>query len=934
MNRHSGGFSAVAILLTLSAGLISAAGHGGSAVVNPTRSGTAVPSPRLISALSFGPAVMVTNTTDAGPGSLRQAIVDANLNPGPDSIAFAIPTTDPGYNPAIGIWTIKPLTPFPSISNDGTLVDGLSQKWASGDSNPAGPEIQIDGSLAGVYPDGIVLKSSWNQVRGLAINRFGGNAIKILGPGISANLIVNCYLGVSPDAKSKAGNGESGVWVYESSWNAIGWPDTTLGNIIGGNGMAGVTFAGSSTQFNLVSVNCIGTDTTHTRDLGNDSDGIFFFDGASDNAVTGFDFPHHVVIRNNKGAGIRVSGSATGRNFLGAGSITHNDRPGILLEDNGNANMPAPTVTEADAVHVAGMAEPNAMVLLYRDPEDEGEEYFATTYSDWYGNFSWSGSVQGPYVTAVAVDTMAGTSINNTSMFSAPFSLTGVYVVRTTADSGNGSLRLAITCINTHKGPDTIRFAIPPIDPGYNSLTGTWTITPRSPLQYVSDGPLVIDGFSQSTSLGYDANPLGPEIELDGSLAGPYMGISIAASGVDVLGMAINRFERDGIVYVSADGGHVAGCYIGTDPTGSTAAANTNGVTLHDQTRHVVIGADGPLYPGNLISGNYNGIFIRDSSSNNAVRGNIIGLDRTGSVKLGNNFTAISVMASPDNTILGNLVGGNRDGIMIYGQARRNRVEGNWIGCDTLGTTDLGQAFTGISILNSEQNTIRANNVAFSGTVGILVDGSPSLHNSITRNRIWSNKGLGIDNTNGGNAEYAVPSILSKTGLLVSGKTAALDSVELFADDGTQGAVFLGATKADAGGNWTVSLVSAPPFSHLTATARDKDGNTSEFSLPLTVTSAGQSTTCDVPKEFGLEQNYPNPFNPATEIRYQVPVGGGVRLVVYDLLGREVATLVDEWKEAGYYPVMFDARNQASGVYLYRMTAGTFVAVKRMAVVK
>lgn len=90
----------------------------------------------------------------------------------------------------------------------------------------------------------------------------------------------------------------------------------------------------------------------------------------------------------------------------------------------------------------------------------------------------------------------------------------------------------------------------------------------------------------------------------------------------------------------------------------------------------------------------------------------------------------------------------------------------------------------------------------------------------------------------------------------------------------------------------------------------------------------------NLPATFDLSQNFPNPFNPATMIRYQLPVASSVRLVVYDLLGREVAELVNAEQEAGYYEVQFRADQLASGVYLYRMEAGPYTAVKKVVVMK
>ena len=94
-----------------------------------------------------------------------------------------------------------------------------------------------------------------------------------------------------------------------------------------------------------------------------------------------------------------------------------------------------------------------------------------------------------------------------------------------------------------------------------------------------------------------------------------------------------------------------------------------------------------------------------------------------------------------------------------------------------------------------------------------------------------------------------------------------------------------------------------------------------------------------VPAKFELEQNYPNPFNPVTRIKYSIPQDvrhekQDVRLIIYDVLGRSVMTLVNEQKEAGVYEVEFNASSLASGIYYYRFTAGYFVDVKKMVLLK
>ncbi len=88
------------------------------------------------------------------------------------------------------------------------------------------------------------------------------------------------------------------------------------------------------------------------------------------------------------------------------------------------------------------------------------------------------------------------------------------------------------------------------------------------------------------------------------------------------------------------------------------------------------------------------------------------------------------------------------------------------------------------------------------------------------------------------------------------------------------------------------------------------------------------------PKNFTLSQNYPNPFNPSTTISYSLPQSGFVKLNVYDALGREIATLVNEKQQSGNYSVQFNAENLSSGVYFYKLSAGNFIAVKKMMILK
>lgn len=99
------------------------------------------------------------------------------------------------------------------------------------------------------------------------------------------------------------------------------------------------------------------------------------------------------------------------------------------------------------------------------------------------------------------------------------------------------------------------------------------------------------------------------------------------------------------------------------------------------------------------------------------------------------------------------------------------------------------------------------------------------------------------------------------------------------------------------------------------------------------VTSAEEAPE-ETPAVYSLAQNYPNPFNPSTVIQYSLPEASDVTLAVYDMLGREVASLVDGQKSAGSYEVSFSAGNLSSGIYFYRLNTGNFTKIRSMTFVK
>ncbi len=113
-------------------------------------------------------------------------------------------------------------------------------------------------------------------------------------------------------------------------------------------------------------------------------------------------------------------------------------------------------------------------------------------------------------------------------------------------------------------------------------------------------------------------------------------------------------------------------------------------------------------------------------------------------------------------------------------------------------------------------------------------------------------------------------------------------------------------------------------------TGSSYDFATVKYSQTMGITNI----TSEIPNTFSLSQNYPNPFNPTTNITFSIPKSESVKLIVYDILGKEVAVLLNENLNAGTYNIDFDGSNLASGVYLYQLQSGESSEIKKMNLIK
>jgi CSLREA domain-containing protein len=362
------------------------------------------------------PALMVNTTDDMDDGtcdathcSLREAIQAANANPGPDTVAFNIPPTDSGYDALLGVWTIRPLTTYPL--SEGVALDGATQTANRGDTNPLGPEIELDGSLVdGTSGWGFQIGTANNVIRGLTMNRFREGAIRLFGQGAANNHIVGNYLGTDPTGTQDRGNGW-GIYIFWGAHdNTIGGTEPEGRNLISGNDQGGIGLFSVGADDNRIVGNLIGTDAQGSEALGNTNDGISIAFGAQRNVIG----PGNVLAFNGRD-GVRVSGSDSLSNTVTANSIHNNGDRGINNVDGGNLELSSPVITAVSVAQVSGTACSGCTVEVFSDDEDEGRIFEGSTVADGSGHWSLHVSPTGPNVTATATD-----AAGNTSEFSAP----------------------------------------------------------------------------------------------------------------------------------------------------------------------------------------------------------------------------------------------------------------------------------------------------------------------------------------------------------------------------------------------------------------------------------------------------------------------------------------------------------------------------------
>jgi titin len=596
---------------------------------------------------------MVTTASDSGPGSLRQAILDANASagPGPNVVQFSIGT---------GPQTIGVATSLPTITSTGLTIDGTTQPGFSGT-----PLITLNGASAGSSANGLVLGAGDDAVLDLAINGFGGDGILLNGAGATHDLVAGNNIGTNASGTTALANGD-GVVLNGATGNTLGGTTAGARNVISGNTRYGIDLGGTATTGNLVEGNLVGLTAAGSSALGN-AVGVFI--EGPNNTVGGLTAAARNVISGNRGNGLQIDlAAATGNlvegNFIGTdttGAVgLGNLSIGVFIH-NASSNTVGGSVAGAGNV-ISGnvssgvqIAPAVGMVLTTGD----------TVQGNLIGTDASGSRAIGNAGSGVSIQNAQGTTVGGTTA--------GARNVI----SGNGNSGISIS------GPAA----------AFNAVQGNYVGTDVTGAMPVGN---TFDGVSLA----------GPSNTVGGTAAGAGNVISgNGASGVALNGpMAMSNAVLGNRIGTNATGSGALGntfdgVVITSAPSNSIGAPGAGGGNVISGNGDNGIDLRGP------------------GSSGNVIVGNLIGTDATGGNPLGNVGSGILLQLGASSNSIGNPTtsAGNQisanlgAGVFLRGSTVTNNfVGGNTLGGRTRRERRLGNV-VGLARLNSFGNRIGRN---------------------------------------------------------------------------------------------------------------------------------------------------------------------------------------------------------------------------------
>lgn len=621
----------------------------------------------------------VTTVADSGPGSLRQAILDVNrgvCSPvEPCRIVFAIP----GPVPQPGWFTIAPQSPLPVIDRSPLEIDGNSQQAITGDTNPLGPEIELDGMNAG-NRSGLKAWATYSlAIQGLAINRFQGHGI-FVDSGTNTRISGN-YVGIDPTGMLAKPNGLDGIALRNAVGSRIDF------NVVSGNRGNGIYLgAGRETS---ISANRVGVAARGEAAIPNGASGIDAI-GSSltiDSNVVSFNTLHGISLT---GTGAVLANQTFQNGLLGIANgfaIPGGQQPSPPTLTSATENSSTQGYYTGFPVvrgHVQSTPETDVVVAAYATPRldangtAEGKLYIGrtTVHTDARGEatfeiqrdfFVETLDLFGGWVTATAQPVNG-----STSQFSAPIPITittPTFEVTNDGDAGAGSLREAVTRVNstecTVEHPCRITFNVSPDSTTLHD--GAVRIALQSPLPPIR-GYVRVSGASQTWWHG-DTNGAGPEVEVRGGDGLEFGTPAEPVTRAYLHAIIVNASSKDGVtIHSSGEELHqisqariiVSEIYSGTDATGRVAVPNAgSGVRLTGGENSTFLNLTNVRLSHSLLSGNrQHGVSL--GGEMHLVDSNRIGIDPSGR-PMPNGDDGVHVTQGVRHALSGNVIAFNSD---------------------------------------------------------------------------------------------------------------------------------------------------------------------------------------------------------------------------------------------------------------------------------
>ncbi len=613
----------------------------------------------------------VTNTLDSGPGSLRQAILDANAATKPSVVHFAIPQTDSGFvdsdasisggDAGPDVYRIELLSDLPHINQSAghvVKIDGRTQT-SFADSNALGPEIELIGTSAG-NSDGLTLLTT-SEIYGLTINRFQGNGILV---DASDVIVAGNYLGTDPTGTLGQGNGFNGIETTSSQRITIGGPNISDRNLLSGNDSSGLFDRFGSSDL-VIRNNYVGTDRTGTVALSNSGIGLRL-EGTTrvsvkNNLLSGNDstglFGHTID-------DVSITGNLIGVNSAGTAAVG-NSVHGIELTNSTDVIIGGPGA--ADRNLISGHSQVGIRFIGNNDRVRVENNYVGLNAA---GTAAIANGVAGILIEGKNFEVIANVVSGNTGYGIGVFNnadavnIQGNFVgtnAAGTAAIGNGRDGIVVAAMHVRIGGVGVGQR--------NLISGNGT-------------GIRVEGSSRDVTI--TNNFIGTNLNGENAIANLGNGIVAGGESIRIGGAGSGEGNLvSGNIYsgIEALGGKdffVSGNFVGTNATGTAAIANGEvGIILPPAAHDVVVGGDTAAH-GNLVSGNSKEGIIAWNGYRQLIKNNRVGLNAAGNAAIPNLRSGILIQEGQTNVVDSNTVSGNRENGIIVVNSKYELLSRQW----------------------------------------------------------------------------------------------------------------------------------------------------------------------------------------------------------------------------------------------------------------